>query len=306
MIRPRSALSLVVMATFLVGACSAATPSASQTTPGTPSSPPASATGTTTPTATAVTPLTSLVSPGKLIDCVDIEYPPMEYFPEGGAVTDPAKAIGFDIDAAKAIAASLGLQLEVRNAAFDAVIPDLAAGRCDIVMSALFVSEKRLAVADAVPYMATGHVIMVVTGNPKGIKSQTDLCGKPVSIQSGGVVETKINAASAECTAAGNPAIAIQGYPKVVDEFQQIALGRVDAVWEVDLGVADWQNRNPGKYEIAYALPRTDTFGVYFQKGKTDMKTALTAAFAALKADGTLTSIAKKYSIDPESLAPIK
>lgn len=230
----------------------------------------------------------------------------MEYFPPGSSVTDANQSVGFDVDAARAIGNALGLQVQVRNASFDAVIPDLAAGRCDIVMSALFISEKRLAVADAVPYMATGHVIMVPLGNPKGIAGPMDLCGKPVSIQSGGVVETKIKQASADCTAAGKQAIDIHGYPKVADEFQQIALGRVDAVWEVDLGVADWQNRNPGQYQVAYSLPKTDVFGIYFQKGHPDIRAALEATLRALKADGTLAQIAQKYSIDPVTLDSIK
>src|SRR5204863_9696825 len=89
---------------------------------------------------------TSLITPGTLTDCVDIEYPPMEYFPST-SVTDPNQAIGFDVDAARAVAKAFGLKLAVRNVAFDGLIPDLTAGRCDIVWTALYVSTKRTAVA---------------------------------------------------------------------------------------------------------------------------------------------------------------
>src|ERR1043166_8530500 len=44
----------------------------------------------------SVTPPTSLVKAGTLTDCVDIEYPPMEYFPST-SVTDPNQAIAFDV-----------------------------------------------------------------------------------------------------------------------------------------------------------------------------------------------------------------
>lgn len=316
----RRTLSLCAGAILIVAACSstggttapasvqptAAPTSAPATAEPASAAPSAEASAVPSASTAAIPPPTSLITPGKLVDCVDIEYPPMEFFPDGADVTDASQSAGFDVEAARAIAKTLGLEIEIRNAAFDAVIPDLAAGRCDIVMTALFISDKRLAVADAVPYMATGHVVMVPVGNPKGIKGPMDLCGKPVSIQSGGVVETKIKQASADCTAAGKPAIDIHGYPKVADEFQQIALGRVDAVWEVDLGVADWQNRNPGQYEVAYSLPKTDVFGIYFQKNRPDMQAALEAALRALKADGTLAQVATKYSIDPVTLDSIK
>jgi polar amino acid transport system substrate-binding protein len=250
-------------------------------------------------------PPAGLLQSGQLSDCVDIEYSPMEYFPSA-SVTDPNQAIGFDVEGAKAVAKMWGVTLQVRNTGFDALIPDLTAGRCDIVWTALYVSQKRLQVADAVPYMATGQVVMVPKGNPKNIKSLDDLCGKKVSIQSGGVVEQRINDQSKTCTNAGKSAIQIAGYPKVADEFQQIVVGRVDAVWETDTAVSDWMLKNPGKYEVGYAMPKTDSYGVYFQQNKPALKTGLSDALRALKSDSTLANLAKKYQIDPVTLDVIK
>jgi hypothetical protein len=63
---------------------------------------------------------------------------------------------------------------------------------------------------------------------------------------------------------------------------------------------------NPDKYEMAFAFPRDRNYGVYYQKGKTDVGTALTAALAALKADGTLAALATQYNIDPAVLETVK
>jgi polar amino acid transport system substrate-binding protein len=248
-------------------------------------------------TAAAIAPPTSLLTPGKIVDCVDIEYPPMEMFPSAD-VTDPNQAIGFDVDAAKAVAQKLGLEIEIRNTAFNALIPDLQAKRCDIVWTGLYVNATRLEVADAVPYMATGQVVMVKKGNAVGIHAEGDLCGKKVSVQGAGLVEERINKASADCEAAGKPKIDVQAYEKVADEFQQIVLGRVDAVWETDTGVLNFMFEHPDEYEVAYAMPVDDNYGVYYGKGLTDLGTALEAAIDALKADGTLAGIAEKYGID--------
>jgi polar amino acid transport system substrate-binding protein len=257
-----------------------------------------------TSTPEVIAPPTSLISAGKLVDCVDIEYPPMEFFPDANT-TDPNQAIGFDVDAAKAVADRLGLGIEIRNTAFNALIPDLQAGRCDIVWSALYKSDERLQVADAVPYMATGHVVMVKAGNEVGISSQDDLCGKTISIQNGGLVEQLSAAASEACTAAGKKAIKIQGYEKVADELQQIVLGRVDAVWETDTAVSDWLLKHPGEYEIAFAFPPDKVYAVYYVKGKADVGTAIGAALDALKADGTLDALVLQYQIDPATLDAI-
>jgi polar amino acid transport system substrate-binding protein len=295
----RSSFLAVSIAAVLLSACAQAGSSPSQE----PSEEPA---GESAAASAAVIPApTSLITAGQLVDCVDIEYPPLEYF-ETSDVTDPNAAIGFDVDAAKAVAELLGLEITIRNTGFDALIPDLTAGRCDIVWSGLFISDERLAVADATPYMATGHVVMVVKGNPEGIQTLDDLCGKTVAIQTGGLVETVSAEASTACTDAGNPAIEIQGYAKVADEFQQIVLGRAVAIWETDEAVADWMNRNPDEYEVAFVASQDKTYGIYRQKDHDDIDDAIAAALRALKDDGTLAGIAEKYGLDPSKLDKIE
>jgi len=251
-----------------------------------------------------IAPPTDLITAGTVIDCVDIEYPPMEFFPPD--VTNPNEAIGFDVDAAKAVADRFNLDIEIRNTAFDALIPDLQAGRCDIVWSALYVSESRLEVADAVPYMATGQVVMVAIGNAAGITQESDLCGKTISIQGEGLVQERAEAASAACEAAGSEPIDIEAYGTVAEELQQIVTGRVDAVWETDTAVSNFILEHPNEYEVAYALPRDDNYGVYYEKGNTNLGDALTAAIAALKDDGTLATIAQTYAMDPAILEVVE
>jgi polar amino acid transport system substrate-binding protein len=300
--RTAAAAAITLM---LVAACGGGGASTAPTTAPATTGPATGAPATVAPaTDTPIAPPTSLLTPGKIVDCVDIEYPPMEFFPAD--VTDPAQAIGFDIDAAKAVAAKLGLEIEIRNTAFDALIPDLQAGRCDIVWSALYVSETRLEVADAVPYMATGQVVMVKAGNAVAITQESDLCGKTISIQGGGLVQERAEAASAACEAASSPKINIQAYETVAEELQQIVRGSVDAVWETDTAVSNFMLENPGQYEVAYALAREDNYGVYYGKGKADVGAALQAAIDALNADGTLPGIAETYEMDPAILEVVE
>jgi polar amino acid transport system substrate-binding protein len=299
----RSAATVTSLAMVLALIVSACTGGASPT-PAATAAPTEAATATegASPTPSPVVP-TSLITPGTVVDCVDIEYAPMEMFPSAD-VTDPAQAIGFDVDSAKAVAALWGLKLEIRNTTFPTLIPDLQANRCDIVWTALFVSAKRLAVVEAVPYLTTGHEVLVPAGNPEAIKTLDDLCGKKVSIQAGGLVEELINTQSGKCTAAGKPAIDIQAYVTVAEEMQQIVQGRVSAVWETDTQVGDFIGKNPGKYEIAFVVSRDDAYGVYFQKGHSDISDALIAAFAAIKGDGSWATIATTYGQDASLLAP--
>ena len=256
----------------------------------------------TSPSAVAITAPTSLLKAGELSDCVDIEYSPMEFF----APSDPNTPVGFDVESYQAVVKKLGLTEKIVNTGFDGLIPALVAGRCDIVWTALYINEDRLKVADAVPYFKSSHQVMVPAGNPKGVKSEMDLCGLKISIQSSGLVEKVSKTASDACVAAGKPAITIQGYPKVADELQQIVIGRVDGVWETDTQVADFRLKNPGKYDIAFTVGGDSKYGIYFGKGKADLGTALSAALKALKDDGTLAGLATKYNLDPANLDVIQ
>ena len=85
-------------------------------------------------------------------------------------------------------------------------------------------------------------------------------------------------------------------------ELQQIVLGRVNAIWETDSAVSYWMVQYPDQYEVAYALPRDDTYGIYYQKGNAQLGEALAAAVTGLKADGTFAAIAEQYEIDPATL----
>ncbi|MGA5702547.1 ABC transporter substrate-binding protein [Peterkaempfera bronchialis] len=109
-----------------------------------------------------------------------VGYPPMEMYKSG-----TTELTGVDPDLAQAIAQRLGLRLELTNAAFDGLIPGLQAGRFDLVMSSMTDSEQRRQAVDFVDYFRTGGVIMTRKGNPEGLKSLADLCGKPVVLAKG-------------------------------------------------------------------------------------------------------------------------
>ena len=87
--------------------------------------PAASPSASSAPTASPIAAPTSLIKPGELSNCVDIEYSPMEFF----APTDPTKPVGFDVEAYQAVVKEFGLTEKIVNTAFDGLIPALQAGR---------------------------------------------------------------------------------------------------------------------------------------------------------------------------------
>jgi polar amino acid transport system substrate-binding protein len=223
--------------------------------------------------------------------CSDPTFPPMEY------KTPAGKAVGFDIDMANAIAKQWKVKSKFVETGFPGLLPALAAKRCTVVISGIFITPDRLKQFPAVGYMKTHRALVVQAGNPKRINGPNALSGKTVAVQAGTKYEEYLKALNDEFKAAGKPQFTLQSYPGDTDAVGQLIVGRADAVLTQDTSGAYQKKQNPGKLAIAYLFPETDSFGIYYRKGETKLGTALKTAIKTLKKNGTLKKIAAKHQI---------
>ena len=223
--------------------------------------------------------------------CSDPTFPPMEY------KTTAGQAVGFDIDLANAIAKNWKVKAKFVETGFTGLLPGLAAKRCTVVISGIFITPDRVAQFPAVAYMKTHRALVVQAGNPKRIKGPNDLSGKTVAVQAGTKYEEYLKALNDEFKSSGKTQFTLQSYPGDTDAVGQLVVGRADAVLTQDTSGAYQKKQNPGKLAIAYLFPETDTFGIYYRKGETKLGTALKTAIKTLKKNGTLKKIAAKHQI---------
>ena len=223
--------------------------------------------------------------------CSDPTFPPMEY------KTTAGQAVGFDIDLANAIAKNWKVKAKFVETGFTGLLPGLAAKRCTVVISGIFITPDRVAQFPAVAYMKTHRALVVQAGNPKRIKGPNDLSGKTVAVQAGTKYEEYLKALNDEFKSSGKTQFTLQSYPGDTDAVGQLVVGRADAVLTQDTSGAYQKKQNPGKLAIAYLFPETDSFGIYYRKGETKLGTALKTAIKTLKKKGTLKKIAAKHQI---------
>ena len=72
----------------------------------------------------------------KLVVATSPDFPPFESL-EGGEV------VGIEVDILKLIAEKLGMELDIQQMDFDSVIPGVQAGKFDVGMSGITVTDKR-------------------------------------------------------------------------------------------------------------------------------------------------------------------
>lgn len=244
--------------------------------------------------AAAITPPDAVKAAGKLVWCVDVSYPPEEFY-----AADGSTAQGSDIDIANEIGKRFGVTSEIDNTAFDGIVAALLAKKCDLIISGMNDTPERQREVDFVDYLKVGQGLLVPVGNPKGIHTLDDLSGKTVAVQLGTTNKDALDAANTALTAAGKPAIEIQTFEKDTDAFQQLSLGRVDA-FSTDSPVVAYYNSKPenkGKYEIGGTPIDPAPIGIAVNKDNTALKTAVQAAIDAMYADGTMKSITDKWGM---------
>ncbi len=231
---------------------------------------------------------------GTLIWCVDVSYPPEEFYAEDGTT-----AQGSDVDIANQIGKRFGVKTQIDNTGFDGIIPALLAKKCDLIISGMNDTEERAKQVDFVDYLKVGQGLLVPAGNPKGIHTLDDLSGKAVAVQLGTTNKDALDAKNAELKAAGKAEIDIQTFEKDTDAFQQLALGRVDA-FSTDSPVVAFYNTKPenkGKFEIGGTPIDPAPIGIAVRKEDAALKTAVQAAIDAIYADGTMKSITDKWGM---------
>jgi polar amino acid transport system substrate-binding protein len=232
-------------------------------------------------------------SKGSFSVCMDISFPPMEYYAKVGSTTPT----GFDVDAAKAVAKLWAIKVKFVPTAFTGLLPALASKKCDLIWSGIFVTPERTKQFPAVGYMKTHRALLVKGGNPENITNPVSLSGKTVSTEAGTKYVDTLKALDRQLKAKGKPGLTIQTYPKASDASAAVLTGRADADLTQDTEAAFRITQNRGKFEIAYLYPQADTFGVYYRRSDSAVGPGLRAAFKTMKANGTLKRIAKKYNL---------
>ena len=228
----------------------------------------------------------------------DIAYAPIEFFDESNT------AVGLDIDLGNALGEALGVEVVFENAGFDSLLPSLDAERYDAIMSSMTASDERKEVVDFVEYFLAGFGIMVPAGNPEGIATEMDLCGKVVAVQKGTVqVDFLIGSVDApggldqECKDAGLEGVTVREFDTDPEAVQALIAGQADAEM-ADYPVAGYSaSQSEGALELIEVNVDPAPYGIAVRKSSTALRDALQAALDQIIEDGTYAAILEDWDL---------
>ena len=229
----------------------------------------------------------------------DIAYAPVEFYKVG-----TQEVQGIDWDLAQTLGRKLGVRFTFANTTFEGIIPALKARRYDIIMSAMSDTPERQKEIDFIDYFKAGTSILVKKGNPEGIQSLDDLCGKTIALQKGTTQVDVATEQQARCKSAGKPAIKILTYDKDTDAQLQLRTGRAVADMN-DFPVAAYAAKTVGggnDFEVVGEQIGAGPYGIGVRKDDTQLRDALQEALKAAIADGSYMQVLQKWNVTQGAL----
>ena len=219
---------------------------------------------------------------------VEAGYPPFSSLAPDG------KVVGFDIDIATAICASLKTACTFVQTEFDAMIPALRAKKLDAIVASMSATAERRKAVDFsdMYYESVARFVGRTDGTfeitPAGLK------GRKIGVQRATIHERFVIATF--------PATQIVRYAKQDEVFLDLMAGRIDGTVVDNIAASEGFLKTPSGKGYAFRGPSWndpkffgDGPGIAVRKGETALLGRINNGLATILADGTYRKIQSKY-----------
>ncbi len=220
-------------------------------------------------------------SSGNLVIGLEGTYPPFNSMDESGQL------VGFEVDFSRALAKEMGLNPIFKPANWSGLLGALQSGRVDVVINQVAATPERRKIFDfSIPYSYSGIQIVVKKGNPDNISTPDTLAGKKVA--------AGLGTNYGQWLVKNVPTAQPQTYDDNVTPYRDLAAGRIDAVLNDRLVVADIVKKTGDQFEIVGAPFDPQGSSVALPKDP-ELLAAIDDGIRALQANGELSAISEKW-----------
>ena len=219
---------------------------------------------------------------GSIIVAMEGTWAPWTYHDEDDNL------VGYDVEVAQNIAEKLGVDVEFIEGAWDGLLAGLDAGRYDIMVNGVGVTDERAEKYNfSTPY-AYNKTAVIVRGDYDEISSMEDLKGKKTA-------NTISSTYAAQAEAYG---ATVTGVDDLNQTIELLLSKRIDATLNAEVVFNDYKKEHPeADVKIATYSDQVEEIAIPIRKGD-DTVTLLEAVNDALDEmakDGTLTELSEKY-----------
>jgi polar amino acid transport system substrate-binding protein len=218
-------------------------------------------------------------------------YPPLQFLDKDGA------AIGWEYDAIAEMAKRLNMTVKYETISWDAMIPAVSEGQFDMGMTGITITDERKAMVDfSDAYMRSQSVMMARSDDSRFTDAKSFGADEALLIgaQAG---TTPFYTAVYEVLDGNESNPRIKLFETFGTSVEALKAGDVDTVLTDMTAGQGYVAASEGKLKLVGEPLGTEDFGFIFPKGS-KLAAPMNAAIAALKADGTLDALNKKWFLD--------
>jgi ABC-type amino acid transport substrate-binding protein len=232
-------------------------------------------------------PLRTLI-PGTLRIGTYFVNPPFEYVAKGVDV-------GFEVDLMKNIARRLGLKAVFVDTRWEKILQEMQGGRYDCIVGGITITpERERVLAWSVPYITTTLSLVVNAARTPAIRSLTDLKHASVGVQA---ATTDYDAALVMQQRGEIGSIKVYPFDRIEQAMRDLEAGRITAVMKVAPVTAWLAAKNPDLRIVAQVPDDPQPLGIGLSKSRPALLAAVNGVLAAMKRDGSLNQLKKKWSV---------
>ena len=217
-------------------------------------------------------------------------YPPLQF-------VDKGKAVGWEYDAMAEIAKRLDFKVGYQNASWDAMIPAVSEGQYDIGMTGITIRDDRREKVDfSEPYMHS-EMAMLVRGDETRFDDAASFKADPDLLVGAQPGTTPFYTAVYEVLDGNEANPRIKLFETFGAAVQALRAGDVDLALTDGVAAQGYVAASGGTLKVVGQPLGAEDFGFIFPKGSA-LVAPVNAAIEAMRADGTLDALNKKWFVD--------
>lgn len=245
-----------------------------------------SSTGSSSASGSADNQLEAIKAAGVLNVATSADFAPFEFH---ALIDGKDTIVGADIDMVNEIADRLGVEVNILDLDFNAVLTALQQGKADIAVSAISATDERKQTFDFTDnYFTPEQKLVVNKNNESAFDSIESLTGKKVGAQKGSIQEMIVQDQLAD-----SQLVSIAKVPNLVNELKQ---GSIDGL-VLESAVAESyvaQNDDLVITDVALEASEGDSYAIALPKGSTELQEELNSILKELIEDGTIDEYVQK------------
>jgi polar amino acid transport system substrate-binding protein len=218
-------------------------------------------------------------------------YPPLQFLDASGA------AVGWEYDAMAEIAKRLNITVTYENISWDAMIPAVSEGQFDLGMTGITIRDDRKEQVDFSDSYMTSEMVMMVRGDEERFSDAASFAANADLLMAAQPGTTPFYVGVYEVLDGDEANPRIKLFETFGATVEALKAGDVDLVLTDGTAGAGYVDASAGGLKIVGGKLGTEDFGFIFPKGS-DLVAPMNAAIAAMKADGTIDALNKKWFLD--------